>query len=321
VFPLVHELAAAGALIRVPVAATCRVLGFSKQAYYQWRNNPVPQRDWEEAHLVNAARQVHADDPGFGYRFIADELADQGFTASERRIWRVCSQHGIFSVFGKRPGRTPKAGPPVHDDLVQRTFTSYSPNTLWLNDITEHSTMEGKLYMCAVKDVFSNRIVGYSIDSPMKSRLAVNALRMAITRRNPVATVVHSDRGGQFRSRRYVQTLAHHGLAGSIGHGIVLLATATQRARHPPLEQPRTITDRDRYLDRAHLPPPPTTTHPRPPDTDRIRSHNDTGREPRGLNRRVNQTFSSPEFAREFVEFATSADGQHILAKNIFSKP
>lgn len=216
-FPLVHELAAAGALIRVPVAATCRVLGFSKQAYYQWRNNPVPQRDWEEAHLVNAARQVHADDPGFGYRFIADELADQGFTASERRIWRVCSQHGIFSVFGKRPGRTPKAGPPVHDDLVQRTFTSYSPNTLWLNDITEHSTMEGKLYMCAVKDVFSNRIVGYSIDSPMKSRLAVNALRMAITRRNPVATVVHSDRGGQFRSRRYVQTLAHHGLAGSIG--------------------------------------------------------------------------------------------------------
>ncbi len=121
-FPLVHELAAAGALIRVPVAVTCRVLGFSKQAYYQWRKSPVSRRDWEEAHLVNAARQVHADDPEFGYRFIADELADQGFTASERRIWRVCSQHGIFSVFGKRPGRTPKAGPPVHDDLVQRTL-------------------------------------------------------------------------------------------------------------------------------------------------------------------------------------------------------
>lgn len=194
-FPLVYELAAAGARIRVPVAVTCRVLGFSKQAYYQWRNSPVSQRDWNEAHLVNAAREVHRDDPGFGYRFIADELAEQGFTASERRVWRVCSRHGIFSVFGKKPGRAPKAGPPVHDDLVQRTFTSDSPDRLWLSDITEHATAEGELYLCAVKDVFSNRIVGYSIDSRMKSRLAVAALTMAVARRNPVGTVVHSDRG------------------------------------------------------------------------------------------------------------------------------
>lgn len=197
-FPLVHELAAAGARIRVPVAVTCRVLGFSKQAYYQWRNNPVSQRDWDEAHLVNASRDVHRDDPGFGYRFIADELAEQGFTASERRIWPVCSAHGIFSVFGKNRGRTPKAGPPVHDDLVRRDFTADAPDRLWLSDITEHATTEGKLYLCAVKDVFSNRIVGYSIDSRMKSRLAVSALNMAAQRRNPVGTVVHSDRAVNF---------------------------------------------------------------------------------------------------------------------------
>lgn len=216
-FPLVHELAAAGARIRVPVAVTCRVLGFSKQAYYQWRKDPVCQRDWDEAHLVNAARDVHVDDPGFGYRFIADELASQGFTASERRIWRVCSAHGIFSVFGKKRGRAPKSGPPVHDDLVRRDFTADTQDRLWLTDITEHSTAEGKLYLCAVKDVFSNRIVGYSIDVRMKSRLAVAAPNMAAQRRNPVATVVHSDRGSQFRSRKYVHALNRHGLVGSMG--------------------------------------------------------------------------------------------------------
>lgn len=206
-----------GLRARVPVAVTCRVLGFSEQAYYQWRNRPVSQRDWEDAHMVNAACDVHADDPGFGYRFIADELAEQGFTASERRIWRVCSQHGIFSVFGKKPSRAPKAGPPVREDLVRRDFTAQRPNQLWLNDITEHATTEGKLYLCAVKDLFSNRIVGYSIDSRMKSRLAVSALRMAIARRNPFGTVVHSDRGSQFRSRKYVRALATDGLVGSMG--------------------------------------------------------------------------------------------------------
>jgi putative transposase len=76
-------------------------------------------------------------------------------------------------VFGKRKrGKNGKVGSPVHDDLVSRDFTADAPNQLWLVDITEHQTGEGKLYLCAIKDVFSTRIVGYSIDSPMKSRLA-----------------------------------------------------------------------------------------------------------------------------------------------------
>ena len=66
---------------KIPVAVTCRVLGFSKQAFYKWRANPVSQRDWDDAHLINAAIDIHHDDPEFGYRFIADELADRGVTA------------------------------------------------------------------------------------------------------------------------------------------------------------------------------------------------------------------------------------------------
>ena len=87
-------------------------------------------------------------------------------------------------MFGKKRGQIgKKPGPPVHDDLVMRNFTADGPNQLWLADITEHWTREGKLYVCAIKDVYSNRIVGYSIDSRMKSRIAVAALNNAVARR------------------------------------------------------------------------------------------------------------------------------------------
>ena len=191
-YPLVLDLAADG----IPVTVTCRVLGFSTQAFNKWRRNPVSQRDWDDAHLMNAALDVHADDPAFGYRFIADELKDAGHVVSERRVWRICSEQGIWSVFSKKRGLNRKAGPPVHDDLVERDFTASAPDQLWLTDITEHRTTEGKLYLCAIKDVYSNRIVGYSIASRMKASLAVASLRNAIRLRRPTGTVtVHSDRG------------------------------------------------------------------------------------------------------------------------------
>lgn len=82
----------------------------------------------------------------------------------------------------------------MHDDLVQRRFTADAPNRLWLTDITEHPTAEGKLYLCAIKDVYSGRIVGYSIDTRMKASLAVAALSNAVRLRHPADTVVHSDR-------------------------------------------------------------------------------------------------------------------------------
>jgi transposase InsO family protein len=104
------------------------------------------------------------------------------------------------------------------DDLVRRDFTADAPNTTWLTDITEHpTTAEGKLYLCAVKDCYSNRIVGYSIDSHRRSSLAVAALRNAIALRDPRGVIVHSDRGAQFRSTSYRRLLRAHGLTGSMG--------------------------------------------------------------------------------------------------------
>ncbi|QQQ78704.1 DDE-type integrase/transposase/recombinase [Saccharothrix sp. 6-C] len=140
---------------------------------------------------------AHRDDPEFGYRFLVDEARAVGLSMADRTAWRICSSTGWWSAFGKKRGPNgKKAGPPVHDDLVRRDFTATAPNRLWPADITEHRTTEGKLYLCAVKDVRSNRIVGYSIDSRMRSRLAVAALTNAVALRGEiVGCVVHTDRG------------------------------------------------------------------------------------------------------------------------------
>jgi putative transposase len=103
----------------------------------------------------------------------------------------------MVEVIAKKKGLSRQAGPPVHDDLIRRDFTATTPNTKWLTDITEHPTGEGKLYLCAVKDCYSNKIVGYSIASHMRALLAVSALRNAIALRGPRGVVVHSDRGAQ----------------------------------------------------------------------------------------------------------------------------
>ena len=214
IYPLVRDLAADG----IPVVVTCRVLGFSKQAYYKQRANPISRRDWDDAHLVDAARSIHHDDPVFGYRFICDELrAEHGIEASENRVHRLCKAHGIYSVLARKRGRWARPKEPVHDDLVRREFSAKAANELWFADITEHPTAEGKLYLCAIKDAFSGRIVGYSMDSRMKASLAVAALNNAIARRGPVGTIVHSDRGSQFRSGKFLRALRSAGLVGSMG--------------------------------------------------------------------------------------------------------
>ncbi|GAA1505825.1 hypothetical protein GCM10009788_06890 [Nocardioides humi] len=223
-YPLVRELAVDG----IPVTVTCRVLKIARQPYYRWLQSPVTDADLVEAYRANALFDAHKDDPEFGYRFLLDEAKDAGQDMAARTAWRICSDLGWWSAFGKpKRVKAKRPGPPVHDDLcavtdkhgvVRHVFAADAPNQLWLSDITEHRTAEGKLYMCAVKDVYSNRIVGYSIDSRMKSRLAVAALNNAVARRGDIAgCVVHTDRGSQFRSRKFVHALNRHCMVGSMG--------------------------------------------------------------------------------------------------------
>ncbi len=124
-----------------------------------------------------------------------------------------------WSAFGKKRGRNgKKAGPPVHDDLVRRDFTASAPNRLWLADITEHRTWEGKVYLAVVIDAFSRRVVGWSIADHLRAELVCDALDMAVWTRRPGAGAIHhSDHGCQYTSYAFGRRLRDAGLLGSMG--------------------------------------------------------------------------------------------------------
>ena len=143
-YPLVSELAADG----IPVAVSLRVLKLARQPYYRWREKPITASEVQRAYRANALHDAHQNDPEFGYRLLRDETEAAGEPMATRTAWRLCQQnvwHSAFGVKRSKNGRRP--GPPVHDDHVQRQFTAAAPNRLWLTDITEHPTGEGKLYL------------------------------------------------------------------------------------------------------------------------------------------------------------------------------
>jgi putative transposase len=250
IYPLVRELAVDG----IPVTVTCRVLKIARQPYYRWLAAPVADAEWVEAHRANALFDAHLDDPEFGYRFLADEARETGGQPmADRTAWRICSSNGWWSVFGKKKrGKAAKAGVPAHDDRVGRNFTAPSANMLWLADITEHRTGEGKLYLCAIKDCFSNRIVGYSISDRMKARLAVAALTNATARRGQVAgCILHTDRGSQFRSRAFQRALTRHGMLGSMGQAGSAADNAAMESFFSLLQ--KNVLNRHRWTTRDEL--------------------------------------------------------------------
>lgn len=247
-YPLVEELAAEG----FPVRSTCGVLGFTTQAFYKWRRNPCSNRDLDDAYLTNALIDAHRDDPEFGYRFLADELEHAGHHVGERRVWRLCRDQRLWSATTKKGRLGKRPGPAVHDDHVNRDFTAQAPNLVWLTDITEHPTAEGKVYCCAIKDVYSNRIVGYAIDERMTAHLAVTALRTAVARRRPRGTlIVHSDRGGQFRSRAFRAVLTANQLTGSMGRVASAGDNAAMESFFALLQ--KNVLDRRRWRTRNEL--------------------------------------------------------------------
>src|SRR4051794_33727908 len=227
-----------------------------------------------------------------------------------RTAWAICSATGWWSAFGKpRRGTGGRPGPPVHKDRVNRVFSAPAPNQLWLTDITEHRTSEGKLDLCAVKDVHSNRIVGYSIDSRMKSRLAVAAIDNAVARRaadgaQVAGCTVHSDPRiaiSQPKVRAHPEPPPAVRIDGpgrrSRGqrrHGELLPTPAEERPRPPALDQSPGAADRDRHLDRTDLPPPTPAGRPRSTDAHRVRDHHPHTGSSGCLTRPVTWSCSSP---------------------------
>ena len=203
--------------------------------------------------MANATFDAHRDDPEFGYRFLADEVRRAGHDACDRRVWRICRDNGWWSAFGKpRAFKKRSPGTPAHEDLVRRQFRAQGPDRLWLADITEHPTSEGKLYLCAIKDAWSNRIVGYSIDARMQAQLVVRAINNAAARRGDVAgCILHTDRGSQFRARKTQRALARHDMVGSMGQVGSAGDNAAMESFFALLQ--RNVLDRRRWTSRDEL--------------------------------------------------------------------
>ena len=187
----------------LPVAVCCRVMRVSTSGFYAWRANPVSDRDWDDAQLTNTIVDIHRRSRrSYGSpRVHADLRLGAGIRCSRKRVERLMRQAGICGIY-RRKGhgctrRDPAATPA--EDLVKRQFKVTGPDRLWVMDVTEHRTDDGKVYLGVVVDAWSRRVVGWSIADHMRSELVVDAVQMAIWRRRPPAgqCVAHSDHGSQ----------------------------------------------------------------------------------------------------------------------------
>ena len=179
--------------LSVPVA--CRVLGVSESGFYAWRKRPPSARAIRHAWLTARIRQVHQASRGtYGARRVQAELVlGQGVAVGHQAIERLMRQAGIQGLSG-RPRYRKLSTAATATDRVGRQFTRDQPDQLWVTDITEHPTREGKVYCAVVLDAFSRRVVGWSIDAAPTAALVTNALSMAIDTRRPTGpTVIHSD--------------------------------------------------------------------------------------------------------------------------------
>jgi putative transposase len=253
IYRLVHELAE-DADLRVDVTVACRVLRVSRSGYYEWLGRAPSARQVADEQLSTKITEVHQASRGtYGAPRVHAELhLGLGVACGRKRVARLMRTAGLAGVCHRRKHR--RAGPAlaVHDDLVQRRFIAEAPDRLWVTDITEHPTAEGKVYCAAVLDVFSRTVVGWSIADHMRAELVVDALEMARWRRRPPAgAVVHSDRGSQYTSWIFGHRLRAAGLLGSMGRVASSVDNGLMESFWSTMQ--RELLDRQRWATRADL--------------------------------------------------------------------
>lgn len=201
----------------------CRVLHASRSGYYDWAARPVSAREQDNELLTKQIEAVHAESRGtYGWPRVTAELTlGLGLTVNHKRVARLMREAGLQGLYRRRRRgctiRDPDGQPSA--DRVNRQFTVEEPDRLWLTDITEHPTAEGKFYCAAVMDAYSRLIVGWSMAEHMRTELVTDALGMAIVRRRPDddSTILHSDQGTQYTSWGFGKRLRKAGLLGSMG--------------------------------------------------------------------------------------------------------
>ena len=182
------------------IATMCRVLGVSSSGYYAWLTRSPSQRARENTVLTRKVRTIHAVSRGtYGAPRVHAELAADGIPVSRNRVARVMRKAAIVGVSRRKfVVTTVRDGERQAPDLVDRAFTANAPNVLWVADITYIPTWMGFLYLAVVLDVFSRRIVGWSMSTTLHVTVVLDALSMALAMRRPNGVIHHSDQGSQY---------------------------------------------------------------------------------------------------------------------------
>ena len=194
----------------------CRILGVAPAGYFRWRRRVPTAAELRRHWLTGLISDIHVASRGtYGRRRIRAELViGLQLIVSRKLVARVMTEAGLHGLPLRKNRKRNVGAEATCSDLVQRDFHRDAPNRLWMTDITEHPTREGKLYCCVVLDAHSRRVVGWSIDSTSTVALVANALGMAINNRQPASgAVVHSDHGSQGGLNRSSQHLDHGGVA------------------------------------------------------------------------------------------------------------
>jgi len=203
-----------------PTRLMCRVLGVSTGGYYQWRRRPASARQGRGEALVAEIKVIHREGKArYGSPRIHAELVARGHSCCVNTVARLMSRAGVAAKTRRKFRCTTDSnhGHPVAENILDRQFEPEAADHAWTADITYIPTREGWLYLAAVEDLHSRRIVGWSMSERGDSRLVVEALEMAVSRRLPGAGLVaHSDRGSQYASEHYRRALADHGIACSM---------------------------------------------------------------------------------------------------------
>lgn len=203
-----------------PVALMCDVLQVSPSGYYDWQVRKPSQQQQHRDKIVQAAARSHFESHRiYGYRKVWEDLDEQQVACCPETVRRVLQELGLFSRRKRKFVVTTDSQhtQPVAENLLDRDFTAARPNQKWLTDITYISTREGWLYLAAVLDVFSRRIVGWSMSDRIDTELVTSALQMATTQRSPEPGLLHhSDRGVQYASDAYRQILDELGVVCSM---------------------------------------------------------------------------------------------------------
>jgi putative transposase len=207
----------------LPVSVCCRVMKVSTSGFYAWQANPVTDKDLDDAYLSDTIVDIwKMSRRSYGSPRVHAELRlDEDIRCSKKRVERLMAQAGVSGIRRRRRRGSTRRDPALEpsDDLVNRAFDPTEPNQLWVMDVTEHPTDNGKVYVAVVLDAFSRMVIGWSIADHMRQELVVDALQMAVWRRRPApgATIAHSDHGSTYTSWAFGRRLRGAGILGSMG--------------------------------------------------------------------------------------------------------